>query len=61
MFAGELSLDGQITPVRGIISIIECAIHNHTKEIIIPAGNAAQASLVADQIRVIPVQNLREL
>ena len=61
MFAGELSLDGQITPVRGIISIIECAIHNHAKEIIISAGNAAQASLVADQIRVIPVQNLREL
>ncbi len=61
MFAGELALDGQIRPVRGIISIIECAIRKKYKEIIIPAESAAQASLIANKIRIIPVHNLREL
>ena len=61
MFAGELALDGQIRPVRGIISIIECAIRKKYKEIIIPAESTAQASLIANKIRIIPVHNLREL
>ncbi len=61
MFAGELSLNGDIKPIRGIISIIECAIHKGIKEIIIPADNAAQAGLIADKIRIIPVQNIREV
>lgn len=61
MFAGELSLNGEIKPIRGIISIIECAINKNISEIIIPADNSNQAFLVADKIRIIPVKNIREL
>lgn len=61
MFAGELSLTGELRPVRGIINIIEAAKAHGFHEIYIPAGNATQAALVADDIDIYPVQNLREL
>jgi magnesium chelatase family protein len=62
LFAGELSLTGDIRPVRGIINIIEAAQARHFKEIFIPADNADQAALVADgNCKIYPVQNLREL
>lgn len=60
-FVGELALSGEIRPVRGIISIIETAIRNGLKQIYIPADNAPQAALLADQIDIIPAKNLREL
>lgn len=62
MFAGELSLNGDIRPITGIINIIECAEKRALKAIYIPAANAAQASLVTDsKIHIYPVHNLREL
>jgi magnesium chelatase family protein len=61
MFVGELSLTGELRPVRGIINIIEAAKVHGFSEIYIPAANATQAALVADNIDVYPVQNLREL
>ena len=61
LFAGELSLTGEIRPIRGIINIIEAAKAHGFNEIYIPAGNAAQAALVADDIDIYPIQNLREL
>lgn len=60
-FIGELALSGEIRPVRGIINAIETAVRNQLKQIYIPADNADQATILADQIDVIPVQNLREL
>ncbi len=61
MFVGELSLTGEIRPVRGIINIIEAAKSHGFSEIYIPIGNATQAALVANDIDIYPVQNLREL
>ncbi len=61
MFVGELSLNGDIRPVKGILNIIEVAKTHHFKQLIIPAGNLAQASLLAHDIDLIPVNNLREL
>ncbi|MBR0134394.1 YifB family Mg chelatase-like AAA ATPase [Candidatus Saccharibacteria bacterium] len=61
MFVGELSLTGEIRPVRGIINIIEAAKAHGFSEIYIPVGNATQAALVANDIDIYPVQNLREL
>ena len=61
LFVGELSLTGEIRPVRGIINIIEAAKAHGFSEVYIPAGNATQAALVADDIDIYPIQNLREL
>ena len=59
-FIGELALNGDIRPVRGIIQLIEAAAHRQIEQIFVPAGNAQQAALVASQVAVIPVHNLRE-
>ena len=61
LFIGELSLNGSLRPVRGILSLIEAAIKHHFKEVYIPHANAAQASLLSDQIPIYPIKNLREL
>lgn len=61
LFVGELSLNGTLRPVRGIINIIECAREHQIKQIYIPAANAAQASLVARDIQIIPIDSLQEL
>ena len=60
LFAGELSLDGQIRPVRGIINVLEAARTHGFKRAFIPAANVDQASLVAN-IEVIGVASLQEL
>ncbi len=61
MFIGELSLNGDLRPVRGILNLIEAAINHGFNEIYIPTANAPQASLLADKICIYPIQNLREL
>ncbi|MCR5572769.1 MAG: hypothetical protein K6F57_03265 [Candidatus Saccharibacteria bacterium] len=61
MFVGELSLNGDIRPVKGILNIVETAKKHRIKQLFIPAANAPQASLLANDISIIPVQNLREL
>ena len=62
MFAGELSLNGEIRPVKGILNIIECAQANNIKQLYIPAANSTQASLLVNKkIQIFPIKNLREL
>jgi len=60
LFVGELSLTGEIKPIRGIINIIETARDHGLKEVIIPAANLPQASLV-HSITITPVIDLKEL
>ncbi len=43
---GELSLDGRIKAVRGIVNIAETAKRNGVKTLFVPVGNYIQASLV---------------
>ena len=45
-FVGELSLDGSIRPVNGIINIAEAAKEAGFKQLFIPTKNFAQGSLV---------------
>lgn len=62
MFVGEVALDGQIRPIKGIINVIEAAKERQLKQIYIPAANAPQASLIADgKVEIFPINNLREL
>jgi len=43
---GELGLDGQIRPVRGVLPMVLAAARAGIRRIIVPATNAAEASLV---------------
>ncbi len=57
---GELGLDGAVRPVRGIIGKLLAARNSGVTTFYIPLGNLAQAKLVPN-IRLLPIQNLREL
>ncbi|MES2708640.1 MAG: YifB family Mg chelatase-like AAA ATPase [Verrucomicrobiota bacterium] len=56
---GELALDGGVRSVKGILSIALAARAQGREEILIPAENAGEASIVAG-IRVIGVGSLRQ-
>jgi len=43
---GELGLDGQVRPVRGVLPMVLAAAQSGVRRIIVPAENAAEASLV---------------
>jgi magnesium chelatase family protein len=60
LFAGELSLSGELRPIRGVITITEAAKRAGFTEVYVPLGNVTQASLVED-IAVIGVTSLKEL
>lgn len=60
VFIGELSLDGGVRRVNGVLSMIIQAQREGFKEIYIPLENAPEGKLVKG-IDVYPVTNLREL
>jgi magnesium chelatase family protein len=60
MFVGELSLDGYLRPIRGVISHVEVAKKHGFKRIFVPKANATQATLV-DGVEIIPVDRLDRL
>ena len=56
---GELSLDGQLRPLRGILPIAIEARKNGFKGFILPKENVREAAIV-DQLEVIGVTNIKE-
>jgi len=59
LVVGELSLDGSVRPIPGVLPIALAAIQAGFKSIMVPAGNAAEASL-AKPLEVFPVTALSE-
>lgn len=59
-FVGELSLDGKINPINGILPICIEAKKLGIKEIIIPIGNLEEIALI-DGIKVLGAKNLNEV
>ncbi|WP_418983508.1 YifB family Mg chelatase-like AAA ATPase [Alistipes sp.] len=57
MFAGELSLDGTVKPVRGVLPMAVCARKEGLKRLVLPRENAAEAAVV-DGLEVVPVGSL---
>jgi len=57
---GELGLDGSIRPVRGVLPVVLTAARLGMGQIVVPAGNAAEAALVPG-IVVVPARHLRDL
>jgi len=60
LFIGELSLEGKLRQVSGVISIALLAEKQKIKKIYLPIGNAKEASLV-ENLEVYPVYNLIDL
>jgi len=57
---GELSLNGSIRPVNGVLSIALMAKKNGISSIIVPKENAEEAGII-DGINIYPVSNLRQV
>ena len=60
LFVGELSLDGRVRPVKGIINIVEEARTAGFFEVFVPLDNLSQATLI-DGITIYGVESLRAL
>lgn len=60
LFLGELGLDGEIRPVKGVLPIVRMAAQYGMKRCIVPAGNAKEGGVVQD-IAVIGVTDLCQL
>ena len=60
VFTGELSLDGKLRPVKGILPIALEVKKNGIKGIIVPEENAREAAMV-EEIEVYPLGTLSEV
>ena len=59
-FLGEVSLDGQLRPISGVLPMALAAKREGIKALFVPAENAAEATLARGP-EVYGVRNLREL
>ncbi|MDR1806075.1 MAG: YifB family Mg chelatase-like AAA ATPase [Clostridium sp.] len=59
-FVGELSLNGEVQPVRGVLPMVIQARAQGLREVFIPAANAAETSALRG-ITVYPVATVRQL
>ncbi len=60
IFIGELSLDGSLRPVKGVLLMAALARDKGLKRLFVPKMNAQEAALVPD-VDVIPVESLAQL
>ncbi len=61
IFLGELSLNGEIKRIKGIIPMIQKATTEGYREVLIPSGNLEEASVLAQHIDIIPCLSLRDV
>jgi magnesium chelatase family protein len=54
---GELALDGQVRPVRGVLPAVLAAVRAGMQSVVVPAANVEEAGLV-EHVRVIGVHSL---
>ena len=59
-FVGELSLDGQVRPINGVLPMVLAAKRDGIETVFVPAENAPEATLARGPA-IIPVRNVREL
>ncbi len=60
MVVGELSLDGTIRPIRGILPVAVAARDHGFEQLIQPKANEAEAAVV-EEVRRVPVSTLDEV
>ncbi|MCL2528111.1 MAG: YifB family Mg chelatase-like AAA ATPase [Defluviitaleaceae bacterium] len=59
-FTGELSLDGAVRPVSGVLPMVLAARDSGLKTCFVPAANAEEAALV-EGITIYPLQSINQL
>lgn len=59
-FLGELSLNGEVRPVSGVLPMVICAKEQGLSAVFVPAENAAEACVV-EGIEVYPVSHLNQV
>lgn len=59
-FVGELSLDGEVRKINGVLPMVICARDSGIEEVFVPYENSPEASVV-DGIKVYPVRSIGEL
>ncbi|MBU0687574.1 MAG: YifB family Mg chelatase-like AAA ATPase [Candidatus Margulisbacteria bacterium] len=60
LFIGELSLDGTLRPVKGVLPICLSAREHGIKKIVLPKQNTNEAALVSE-LEIFPIAHLNEL
>lgn len=60
MFLGELSLAGEVRPIKGVLPIAMTAREKNISILFVPQENAQEACLLSD-LKVVPIKNLTEL
>ena len=60
IFLGELSLDGKVNKINGILPMCIEASNLGIKRVIIPKENSKEASIIKN-LEIIPIRNLEEL
>jgi magnesium chelatase family protein len=60
LMVGELSLDGKLRPVKGVLSIAMLARDRKIPHVLVPLGNAREASVV-EGVAVYPVRTLTDV
>ena len=60
IFLGELSLDGQLRPVHGVLAISLTMANSLIKNLILPEENAKEAGIIPE-ISAWPLKNLKEV
>jgi magnesium chelatase family protein len=60
LFVGELSLNGDIKPIRGAISICHAAAQLGYTHLVLPYDNASECSLI-EAITLVPVKNMQDI
>ncbi len=60
MFLGELSLDGSIKSIDGIIAMVCCAASNGIKNVFVPESNSDEAAVFSG-VNILPVKNLNDI
>lgn len=62
-FLGELSLEGKILPVEGVLPMVASLLETSCEEVLLPGANCKEAALVLreSKISLIPVETLEEV
>jgi len=60
LYVGELSLNGDVKPIKGILSICHMAQQMGIKKVFLPYDNAAEASLIAG-VTLYPIKHLKDI
>ncbi len=60
IFLGELSLDGHLRPIQGVLPIAIMARQQKIQRIYLPEENASEAAIIGE-LEVVPLKNLNQL